>query len=153
MSSATPKAATGRANPFTTGNFVVEIQGITATSFSEVSGLETSIDVVDYRAGDAKLNTEQKLPGLYKTSDVTLKRGLTQDTSLWNWINTALTGNVFRTSVVIKLLDQADNVVLTWRLRNAWPCKWSGPVLTAGSSDVAIETLQICHEGLELATQ
>jgi phage tail-like protein len=92
MSSATPKAATGRANPFTTGNFVVEIQGITATSFSEVSGLETSIDVVDYRAGDAKLNTEQKLPGLYKTSDVTLKRGLTQDTSLWNWINTAMTG-------------------------------------------------------------
>jgi len=152
MSSATPKAATGRANPFTTGNFVVEIQGITATSFSEVSGLETSIDVVDYRAGDAKLNTEQKLPGLYKTSDVTLKRGLTQDTSLWNWINTAMTGSVFRTSVVIKLLDQADNVVLTWRLRNAWPCQWSGPVLTAGSSEVAIETLQICHEGLELAT-
>jgi phage tail-like protein len=152
MSSATPKAAPGRATPFTTGNFVVEIQGITATSFSEVSGLETSIDVVDYRAGDAKLNTEQKLPGLRKTTDVILKRGLTQDTSLWNWINSAIMGNVFRTSIVIKLLDQADNVVLTWKLRNAWPCKWSGPVLYAGSSDVALETLQICHEGLELDT-
>jgi phage tail-like protein len=152
MSSGTPQAAASRTSPFTTGNFVVEIQGITATSFSEVSGLETSIDVVEYRAGDAKLNTEQKLPGLYKTSDVTLKRGLTQDTSLWNWINSAMAGNVFRTSVAIKLLDQADNVVLVWKLRNAWPRKWSGPVLSAGLSDVAMETLEICHEGLELAT-
>jgi len=152
MSSGTPQAAASRPGPFTTGNFVVEIQGITATSFSEVSGLETSIDVVEYRAGDAKVNTEQKLPGLYKTSDVTLKRGLTQDTSLWNWINSAMAGNMFRTSVVIKLLDQADNVVLVWKLRNAWPRKWSGPVLSAGSSDVAMETLEICHEGLELAT-
>jgi phage tail-like protein len=152
MSSGSPQAATGRNNPFTTGNFLVEIQGITATSFSEVSGLETSIDVVEYRAGDARLNTEQKLPGLYKASDVTLKRGLTQDTSLWNWINSAMAGNVFRTPVAIILLDQADNPVLIWKLRNAWPCKWSGPVLCAGSSEVAIETLQICHEGLELVT-
>ena len=152
MSSGTPQAATGRTNPFTSGNFLVEIQGITATSFSEVSGLETSIDVVEYRAGDARLNTEQKLPGLFKTTDVTLKRGLTQDLSLWNWINNAMTGNVVRTPVAIILLDQADNPVLVWKLRNAWPCKWSGPVLSAGSSEVAIETLQICHEGLELIT-
>jgi len=152
MSSATPQAASGRTTPFTIGNFVVEIQGITATSFSEVSGLETSIDVIDYRAGNSKLNTEQKLPGLYKTTDVTLKRGLTQDTSLWNWINSVMNGSLSRTTVVIRLLDQADNPVLLWKLRNAWPCKWSGPVLSAGSSDVAIETLQICHEGLELVT-
>jgi phage tail-like protein len=152
MSSKTPQAATGRTNPFTAGNFLVEIQGITATSFSEVCGLETSIDVVEYRAGDAKLNTEQKLPGLYKTSDVILKRGLTQDLSLWNWINSAMSGNVVRTPIAIILLDQADNPVLIWKLRNAWPCKWTGPVLCAGSSEVAIETLQICHEGLELVT-
>ena len=150
MSSAVSATSSAR-NPYTSGNFRVEIQGITATSFSEVSGLEASIDVVDYRAGDAKLNNERKLPGLNKFPDITLKRGLTQDLSLWNWFNSAMAGNVNPTSVAISLLDQADNVVLTWRFRNAWPCKWTGPALAAGSSEVAIEALEICHEGLELA--
>lgn len=144
-------AAPVRGNPFTCGNFLVEIDGIAATSFSEVSGLEVSIDVVDYRAGDSKLNTDQKLAGSYRVSDVTLKRGLTKDMSLWNWINAGLSGSVNRANVAITLLDQAENPVLVWRLRNAWPCKWSGPVLSTGTSDVAIETLEICHEGLQLS--
>jgi phage tail-like protein len=147
------QAITGRIDPFTCGNFRVEIQGITSASFSEVSGLEASIEVVDYRPGDAKGNTEQKLPGLNKFPNVTLKRGLTRDLSLWNWIHNAMSGNVIRASVVITLLDQADNPVLLWRLRNAWPCKWTGPVLNAGSSDVSIEQLDLCHEGLEMATE
>ena len=146
-----PAPPSGRNDPFTVGNFRVEIQGITASSFSEVRGLEVSIDVVDYRPGDAKLNTEQKLPGLHKVSDITLKRGLTRDLSLWNWINNALNGNITRAPVVITLLDQADNAVLSWRLRNAWPRKWCGPVLNAGSSEVAIEELELAHEGLELS--
>jgi len=151
MSPVVPQPPPGRNDPFPAGNFRVEIQGITTASFSEVRGLEVSIDVVDYRPGDAKLNTEQKLPGLYKVSDVTLKRGLTRDLSLWNWINGGLSGNITRTAVVITLLDQADNAVLAWRLRNAWPRKWCGPVLNAGSSEVAIEELELAHEGLELS--
>ncbi len=151
MSSATQQAAASRNDPFTAGNFRVEIQGFTTASFTEVRGLEVSIDIVDYRAGDSRVNTEQKLPGLYKVPDVTLKRGLTRDLSLWNWINNALNGNVNRTSVAITLLDQADNPVLVWRLRNAWPRKWSGPALNAGCSDVAMEELELAHEGLELS--
>ena len=150
MSSATPQASVSRNDPFTAGNFRVEIQGITASSFSEVRGLQVSIDVVEYRPGDSRLNTDQKLPGMYKTNDVTLKRGLTRDLSLWNWINGALSGNINRTSVAITLLDQADNPVLVWTLRNAWPRKWSGPALNAGCSEVAIEELELAHEGLEL---
>jgi phage tail-like protein len=148
MSSPTPASTFN--TPFTCGNFRVEIDGITASSFSEVSGLEASIEVVEYRAGDAKLNTEQKLPGLNKFSNITLKRGLTKDTSLWNWIKSAMAGSVNRANMAIIFLDQADNPVLTWQVRNAWPCKWSGPVLSAQSSEVAIETLEICHEGLDL---
>ena len=151
MSSANAQASVSRNDPFTCGNFRVEIQGITAMSFSEVRGLEVSIEVVEYRAGDAKVNTEQKLPGLYKTTDVTLKRGLTRDLGLWNWINSATTGNLNRTNVLITLLDQAENPVLAWRLRNAWPCKWTGPALNAGSSEGAMEELVLCHEGLELS--
>ncbi len=147
---AAPQPSAGRNDPFTAGNFRVEIDGITSTSFSEVRGLETSIDVVDYRAGDAKTSTEQKLPGLTKFTNITLKRGLTRDLSFWNWIQTAINGTVSRRAVAIILLDQTDNPVLRWQVRNAWPCKWSGPVLNAGCSDVAIEELEIAHEGLEM---
>lgn len=151
MSSATAQAAISRNDPFTSGNFQVEIEGISSGSFSEVRGLEVSIDVVEYRAGDARLNTEQKLPGLYKVTDVTLKRGLTRDLALWNWITSAMAGNVNRADVLIRLLDQSDTPVLIWKLRNAWPCKWSGPALNAGCPDVAIEELVLCHEGLEMS--
>jgi phage tail-like protein len=150
MPPVTPQAASGRNDPFTIGNFRVEIDGISSASFSEVRGLEVSIDVVEYRAGDSKVNTEQKLPGLFKVSDVTLKRGLTRDLSLWNWINAATAGNVNRANVQITLLDQMDNPVLNWRLRNAWPRKWTGPVLNAGASDVAMEELELACEGLEI---
>ena len=149
--SSVPDSLPVRNDPFTVGNFRVEIQGITSsTSFTEVQGLTASIEVVDYRAGDAATNSPRKLPGLNKFSNVTLKRGLTRDLSLWNWINAALGGNLNRTPVVITLLDQADNPVLHWKLRNAWPCRWSGPILTGKGSDVAIEELELAHEGLEL---
>ena len=142
---------TTRVDPYTVGNFLVTIEGITASSFSEVSGLEAAIEVVDYRTGNLNQDSVQKLPGLSKYTNITLKRGLTRDLSLWNWIQNALTGSVQRATVAITLLDQADNPQWTWTLKNAWPCKWAGPVLIAKSGEVAIETLEICHEGLESA--
>ena len=138
-----------RSDPYLAGNFRVEIDGITASAFSEVSGLEATVEVVDYRTGDQKENTVQKLPGLHKFTNVTLKRGFTQDFSLWNWFNSILTGSIVRANVAIILLDQAENPVWRWRLRNAWPCKWAGPALVANSSEVAIEELELSHEGLE----
>jgi phage tail-like protein len=151
MSSKPPQSVSGRNDPFTVGNFRVEIQGIASSSFCHVQGLEVSIDVVEYRAGDAKVNTEQKLPGLFKTSDVTLKRGLTRDLSLWNWMNAAMSGTLNRSDVAITLLDATEQPVLVWRLRNAWPSKWVGPSLNATSSDVAMEELVLVHEGLEMS--
>jgi phage tail-like protein len=139
-----------RIDPYLSGNFLVNIEGVTTSAFSEALGLDAAIDVVDYRTGDQKENSAQKLPGLNRYADVTLKRGLTQDLSLWNWINSVLQGTVLRTTVVITLLDQSDNPVLSWKLTNAWPCRWTGPALVANSSEVAFESLEICHEGLEL---
>lgn len=138
-------------DPYTCGNFRVEIAGIASTSFSEVSGLETTIDVIEYRAGDARLNAEQKLPGLHKYANITLKRGLTQDTSLWNWIKGVMSGSLTRLNMSIILLDQADAEVIRWNVRNAWPCRWTGPTLSASCNEVAIETLEITHEGLDLS--
>ena len=139
-----------RIDPYLSGNFLVNIEGVTTSAFSEALGLDAAIDVVDYRTGDQKENSAQKLPGLNRYADVTLKRGLTQDLSLWNWINSVLQGTVLRTTVVITLLDQSDNPVLSWKLTNAWPCRWTGPALVANSSEVAFESLEICHEGLEI---
>jgi phage tail-like protein len=140
-----------RIDPYIIGNFLVEIDGITSASFSEVSGLEASIDVIDYRNGDSKVDSVQKLPGSNKFTNITLRRGMVPDLSLWNWMQTGLNGNVQRTSVSITLLDRADNPVWRWNLTNAWPCKWAAPVLNAQSNVVAIETLEICYEGLAVS--
>lgn len=142
-----------RVDPYLAGNFRVEIDGIGALSFSEVSGLDVSIEVIDYREGNEPGNGVRKLAGLSKCPDITLKRGVIGDLSLWNWINRALTGNVQRTTVAITLLDAADNPIWTWTLKNAWPCRWTGPSLVASSSEIAIESLEICHEGLALVAQ
>ena len=140
---------TSRTDPYLVGNFRVQIDGITATSFSEVSGLEAAIEVVDSRTGDIQQNAVRKMPGLHKFTNITLKRGLTQDLSLWNWMQDALNGNLQRASVAITMLDQADNPQWVWKLTNAWPCKWTGPVFLAESGEVAMETIEICYENLE----
>jgi phage tail-like protein len=142
-----------RTDPYLNGNFLVEIDGISAAAFMEVSGLEASIEVVDYRSGDAKQTSVQKLPGLHKFTNITLKRGLVQDLSLWNWMQNGINGNLQRASISIILFDQARNPVWRWNLTNAWPCKWSGPVLRAEGDDVAIETLEICYENLIVSTE
>lgn len=144
-------SSTTRTDPYLVGNFRVQIDGITATSFSEVSGLEAAIEVVDSRTGDIQQNAVHKMPGLHKFTNITLKRGLTQDLSLWNWMQNALNGNLQRASVAITLLDQADNPQWVWKLANAWPCRWAGPVFLAESGEVAMETIEICYETLEPA--
>jgi phage tail-like protein len=144
-------ASPGRIDPFTIGKFLVSIDGVPASSFSEVSGLDVSIDVIDYREGNSGGPFAQKLAGLNHVSNVVLKRGLTSDLSLWAWINSVVTGTIQRREIQIILLDQTDKPVLVWKIHNAWPCKWTGPILNANSGDVAIETLEIAHEGLEIA--
>jgi phage tail-like protein len=141
---------TTRTDPYPSFNFLVDIDGIGKGLFSEISGVDVTIEVIEYRTGESKENTVRKLPGLSKYSNITLKRGLTSDLSLWNWILSVMQGNVRRVAVSITLLDESRNPVLIWKLSNAWPCKWEGPVMDGKTSEVAIETLEICHEGLEL---
>ena len=88
---------------------------------------------------------------LEKFCNITLKRGYTSDLSLWKWFRSFEQGVLQRTTMSITLLDEQHNPVLVWRVLRAWPCKYSGPLLNAKTSDVAIETLEICHEGIELA--
>jgi phage tail-like protein len=137
-------------DPYENFNFRVEIDGVAVAAFSEVTGLAATTDVIEYRTGDMKGGT-RKLPGRTKFENITLERGVTQDTTFWNWYRTVLDGRPDRKNGAIVLLDDAFEEVARWRFRNAWPCKYVGPALNAKGNCVAIETLELAHEGLDLA--
>ncbi len=137
-------------DPLGAYNFRVEIDGLNVAFFSEVSGLETEIDVIEYRTG-GDLNHLRKLPGLRKYSNITLKRGIVQSDDLWQWHKAALDGNVERRSGSIILLEDNREEAMRWNFFEAWPSKYSGPFLRATSSEVAIETLTLVCERIEFA--
>jgi phage tail-like protein len=140
-----------RDDPYKAFIFLVEIDGIARAAFSEVSGLESETAVVEYRMG-AEPTTVRKLPGLTKYANIVLRRGVTKDDELWNWRKAVVDGNVDRRNGSITLLDDSHNEVVRWNFYNGWPSKWEGPALDAKANEVAIETLEIAHEGLELVT-
>jgi phage tail-like protein len=147
-----------RNDPYLACNFEVVVNGISDDgaavkgSFSEVSGLEVEISSIEYRTG-SEPNRVRKLPGLTKFTNITLKRGIIGDLTFWNWLVSAMQGNVQRTTVSIILLDESRNPVQGWILTRAWPCKWSGPGLNAKNNEIAIETLEIAHEGISVDGQ
>ena len=143
--------ATGeRKDPFRAYNFRVEIDGITRAGFRECGGLDSSQDPISYREGTDPL-TERKLPGLVKFSAISLKWGVTDDAELWNWRKQAADGKVARKNGSIILLDDTGAEKARWNFVNGWPSKWTGPAFNATGNDVAIETLEIAHEGLAKA--
>jgi phage tail-like protein len=136
-----------RHDPWSSFQVRVEIDGVAVAGFTECSGLASETDVVSYREGvDQRIRL---LPGLTRYSRIVLKRGITLDRSLWEWRQSAVSGSVDRRNGSVVLLDASRNEVARWNFVEAWPAKWVGPNLNAQSSDVAIETLEIVHEGLE----
>src|SRR5690349_179211 len=103
-----------RTDPYRGFNFRVEIEGTSVASFSEVSGLVTEIDAVDYREGTDLTLTVRKLPALHKQNNITLKNGYTGNRDLWNWYGRLASGVVDRRDVAIILLDDQRNQVMTW---------------------------------------
>jgi phage tail-like protein len=140
-----------RDDPYRAFNFRVEIDGITVAAFSEVSGLESETAVIEYRAGDEKRSAARKLPGLTKYANIVLRRGVTQSAELWAWRKSVEDGKVDRRNGSIVLLDEDRSEVLRWNFVNGWISKWIGPTLNAEGNEVAIETIEIAHEGLEQA--
>ena len=138
-----------RNDPFAAYNFIVEIDNIAKAAFSEVYGLVVEVEVVDYREGNEPSPAVRKLPGLTKYSNITLKRGYTPDLSLWKWMKSVLDGQAVRAGVAITLLNSQRQPAARWTVRQAWPCRYEGPTLNSTGNDVAVETLELCHEGLE----
>lgn len=110
------------------------------------------MNVIEYRNGSEDIRV-RKLPGLKKFKNIKLKRGITGDLTFWNWIVTAMNGLVQRADMTITLLDENRNPVMQWHFTLAWPCKWEGTTFNAKGNEVAIETLEICHEGMMIEGQ
>jgi phage tail-like protein len=141
-----------RVDPYAGYNFSVELDGMTRAGFRECSGLENSQNAGEYREGTDKNLSVRKLPGLVTHSDITLSRGITADSKLWEWREKAMKGNVERHDISITLTDNNGNAKITWNLFACWPRQWTGPSLNATTDDLAVEQLVLACERIEVDT-
>jgi len=139
-----------RTDPFRSFNFRIEIGGADAGGFSECSGLTAEGDHVDYREGTDQPLSVRKLTALRKYSNITLKRGYTVNNTLWQWYKSISLGVNDRRDVTIILRDEEGKDVMAWMAVNAWINKIEGPSFKASGNEVAIESVEIIHEGLML---
>jgi phage tail-like protein len=139
-----------RDDPYGQYNFLVEIDGVTRAGFTECSALTTESDPMTYREGADISQNVRQLRGLNKYSNITLKRGYTQDKELWNWRKKIINGEMDRRSLEIVLKNEARDDVLRWRVLEAWPIKWESGPFNATTNEVALETVDLVHEGVEL---
>lgn len=145
--------ATGdRVDPYPGYNFRIEITGASegVTAFREATGLMFTIDPVEYREGNSRDLHVKKLFGLRKYANIALKRGFTQNKELWVWYRNVVNGVADRRNGAIVLLDEEHNDVLRWKFYEGWICKWEGAAMNATASEVAVESIEICVEKVEL---
>jgi|SRR5882672_3124284 len=135
-------------DPFASYNFKLEIAGITVAGFSECTGLNREQNVIDYREGPEGLAI-RKLPGLSKFGNITLKRGITTDKTIYTWNDQVHKGDIERKNISIVLQNEKHDEVVRWNVVNAWPSKYMAPDLKATANEVAIESVELTHEGLE----
>ena len=132
--------------------FMVDWGSHSNIPFQEVSGLNIEAQPITYRHGNSPVFSEINMPGIVKNSNVTMKKGVfANDNSFWDWYNKIKMNTIERQNVVIKLLDEAGNPTMTWTLNNAWPTKISSTDLKSDGNEVAVESIEIMHEGLTIA--
>lgn len=121
-------------------------------SFQEVSGLDVESQPIEYRAGDSKTFSVVKMPGIKKFGNITMKKGVFKsDNKFWDWFKEIKMNTIKRKPVTISLLDEEGNPTMVWTLTNAWPSKITGTDLKSDGNEVAVESIEVVHEGLEIA--
>lgn len=117
--------------------------------FTEVSGLDIETEVLEYRDGANPEYHKLKMPGMIKYSNVVLKRGiLPGDNEYFEWFNTIKMNTIQRRDITISLLNENHEPVMVWKVKNAFPVKVQSTDLKSDANEVAIETLELVHEGL-----
>lgn len=123
----------------------------TEISFQEVSGLDTESQPIEYRHGNNPLFSTIKMPGIAKYGKVTMKKGVfISDNKFWEWYNQIKMNTIKKEAVIISLLDETGNPTMTWTLTNAFPTKITAADIKTDGNEVAIETIEISHEGLTI---
>jgi phage tail-like protein len=151
-----------RKNPYAAFNFVVNVDGNDIAGFMEVSGLDAGNAVIEYREGRDQSGNDgaflRKQPGIEAYPNVMMRRGITGSTALWDLrkaIRTAKDGPTVKPAKMpnwtIVLQDEAHQPVVTWTLENAWIAKLSGPSLNSKSNEIAIESIEVVCERIEIA--
>lgn len=120
--------------------------------FSEVTGLTAEAQVIEYRGGSSKVNSTVKMPGLLKYSNVTLKKGMFKgDNAMWEKFKALKMNTYKRATILISLLDESNEVAMSWTLLNAFPVKLTVTDMKSDANEVALESIELAHEGLSLA--
>lgn len=142
-----------RPNPYSAFNFQVTVGTNGPIPFQEVTGLDSENQTIDYREGTDAINAVRKLQGLEKYPNVVCKRGIVGDLSLWQWrkeVRDATSTVPPYRPVTIDLLDEKGDTVMTWTLTNAWCAKLTGPSLNAKGNEIAIETMELAHDRIDI---
>jgi phage tail-like protein len=122
--------------------------------FTEVSGLDVETEVIEFRHGLSPEYSKQKMPGMQKFSNITLKRGTFKGTNdFYLWWNSVKLNTIERRTITITLLNEEHAAVITWSVKNAWPTKVQSTDLKADGNEVAIESMEIVHEGLTITNE
>lgn len=146
-----------RSDPYPGHNFHLIVNGVTdegdavSCAFTEISGLETEIHAIEYRNGNEDI-TVRKLPGLKTFRNLVCKKGSTGHHQFWDWIKSAMDGDVMRRDGSVILRDENQNDVMRWNFSRAWPSKYTGPSFNATNNEIAMESVEICVEELKLDT-
>ena len=136
--------------PVSVFHFQVEWGG-TRIGFTEVSGLTVELQNIDYREGSSLEYQVTKMPGIPQYSNITLKRGMFRgDNEFFQWLNTVALNSIERRDLTITLLNEEREPVVSWKVKSAYPCKVDGPSLNSTSNEVAVESIELCHEGLTI---
>jgi phage tail-like protein len=134
-------------------HFQVEWGGA-SIGFTEVSGLDVQTDPIEYRDGASPEYVKTKMPGMQKFSNITLKRGTFKgDNDFYAWWNSVALNTIDRRNVTISLLNENHEPVVVWKVKNAWPIKVQSTDLKADGNEVAIESIELVHEGLVIQNE
>jgi phage tail-like protein len=137
----------GRRDPYLSYNFAVEIEGLVVGGFSEVSGLQSEIEVQDYREGGLNQYVHRRAGPTKYPANLVLKKGVTDVRTMWNWYYSVAQGSIQRKNLSVLLLDSTGQEKLRWNFEQAYPVKWVGPDLRGTSSEVAVESVELAHCG------
>jgi phage tail-like protein len=144
-------ALNDRRDPYLAFNFLVEIKGLVVGGFTEVTGLQIEIETIDYREGGLNEYIHRLAGPAHYPSNLVLKHGLTDAETLWQWMQAVARGFIQRRNGSIVLVDSTRQEKCRWNFVAAYPVRWVGPELRAGTADVAVETLELVHHGLTKA--